>query len=199
MIIYLVRHGETVLNGKPIHQGQLDTDLTEKGIKQAKLLGNRFKEITDFEVVYSSNLKRAVLTAKEIAKFHKGVDLIEDGRFQERSHGDFAGKEYGIYDTLENKCKVTRTPPNGENFNDQIIRVERALKEILEKKQNCVIVSHGGTIRVIMYLLNLFDKETALFDKSIKPKNTTVYKFKINDSNVDILIENCIKHLEELN
>lgn len=197
MIIYLVRHGETVLNGKPIHQGQLDTDLTELGVKQAELLGDRFKEINDFDVVYCSDLKRAKLTAEEIVK-HYNVELIQDSRFQERSHGDFAGKEYGIYDSLEESCKIKRRAPNGENFDDQAIRVEKALKEILEKKQNCVIVSHGGTTRVIMYLLDLYSKEDAALSKSLKPKNTAVYKLEITDSKIDILINNCIKHLESL-
>ena len=40
--LILVRHGQTVWNKLGKYQGQADIELSEAGIEQAKLLGERF-------------------------------------------------------------------------------------------------------------------------------------------------------------
>ena len=42
---YIVRHGETEYNIQGIAQGHLDSPLTQKGINDARELGNKFKDI----------------------------------------------------------------------------------------------------------------------------------------------------------
>lgn len=63
--IYLVRHGETDYNRFGIIQGQLDTNLSELGVEQAKQVGNHLKNVK-FDYVFSSDLNRASNTAQEI-------------------------------------------------------------------------------------------------------------------------------------
>ena len=48
-------------------QGQIDTPLNETGIQQASLAGYSMKT-TQFDKVYTSDLKRVVQTASEIMK-----------------------------------------------------------------------------------------------------------------------------------
>lgn len=86
MKLIIIRHGETNHNKERICQGQLDTDLSIEGIEQAKKLGKRFKE-TKINFCYSSDLKRAKNTAKEILKYHEDIKLILDKRIRERNFG----------------------------------------------------------------------------------------------------------------
>ena len=58
--IYLVRHGETQANLDEIIQGHQDTALNERGLEQARLLGEALKKIKFHDVAFSSDLRRAV-------------------------------------------------------------------------------------------------------------------------------------------
>ena len=64
--IYIVRHGETDANLYNMIQGQTDVPLNESGLKQAELVGRRLRNFP-FDVIYSSDLSRAAVTAKNIA------------------------------------------------------------------------------------------------------------------------------------
>ena len=92
MILILTRHGETVLNKQGILQGHLPGELTDEGIMQAKKLAKRLKD-EKIDAIYSSDLKRAADTAKEIAKLHPdaGFHLVKELR--EGDSGSFTGKK----------------------------------------------------------------------------------------------------------
>lgn len=58
--IYLMRHGQTLFNKLHKIQGASDSPLTAKGIRQAKLARDHFKnEGITFDVAYSSTSERA--------------------------------------------------------------------------------------------------------------------------------------------
>lgn len=71
--LYLIRHGETFSNAAAEEcltwsvKDREDPFLTEKGERQAELVGERFADIP-LDAVYSSCLRRAVQTANEIIK-----------------------------------------------------------------------------------------------------------------------------------
>lgn len=198
MIIYLIRHGESEANISNYHQGQLDTNLTQRGVEQAEKLALRFKDINDFEIIYSSDLKRAHLTAQHIHKFHKDKSLLTDEKLRERDFGEFHGKDKSTHnwDDLEEKNLFLRKPKNAENFFDHKKRVEEFLEKVLEENKNCIIVSHGGTTRILLHLLGQLPKEDFFTTKS-KTKNASITKVQITSLGVQMLLENCIKHLEE--
>src|SRR5262245_29104209 len=87
--LIIVRHGQTQWNLKLIRQGHLDSGLTEKGIAQAKALGERLAR-ESFTALYSSDLGRAVQTAQMIAAA-TGHEIITDPRLRERHLGIFQG------------------------------------------------------------------------------------------------------------
>ena len=72
--IYIVRHGETEENKQKIIQGHLDTLLNSVGERQAKIVASALKDVP-FDVCYSSDLRRAADTAKQIMVHHPGVEL----------------------------------------------------------------------------------------------------------------------------
>lgn len=89
MEIYFVRHGQTIWNVEKRFQGLSDSPLTELGITQAKLLGEKLKDIK-FDKFYSTSLKRANDTANYIKGNRKQeVEIFDD--FVEISMGDMEG------------------------------------------------------------------------------------------------------------
>lgn len=89
MIIYLIRHGR-----QNSTNCNVNVSLSEEGILQAKLLGERMK-LYDIDALYSSNLIRAVETA-QIA-FKDCPDLIKEHQirpgFAEIDFGSLTGCE----------------------------------------------------------------------------------------------------------
>lgn len=67
--IILVRHCQAEGNEKRFFQGRINTEITEKGKRQIEATVNKLKD-EPIDVVYSSPLKRAFVTAKSIAESH---------------------------------------------------------------------------------------------------------------------------------
>lgn len=65
-LVYMVRHGDTVLNDEGAFRGWMDVDLTDKGRKQAEKAGKFLKD-KGIKAILCSPLKRAVETAQIIA------------------------------------------------------------------------------------------------------------------------------------
>ena len=96
--LLLIRHGETVDNVSHIMQGQTQGQLTEHGIEQARLLGQRLatEHIDGF---VASDLRRAIDTCVEIAAPHFGGDrsearsaIVQTPLLRERDWGSFTGR-----------------------------------------------------------------------------------------------------------
>ncbi|KRB77323.1 hypothetical protein ASE01_11360 [Nocardioides sp. Root190] len=87
--IVLVRHGRTAWNAAHRIQGQLDTELDEVGIEQARAVAPLVAALGPVSV-WSSDLARARVTAEEIAK-EAGLVPSYDERLREYSLGEFQG------------------------------------------------------------------------------------------------------------
>lgn len=64
MRLIIVHYGESIENKNGICQGQMPGKLSNDGIEQAKRLKDE-----KLDVIFSTDLARALDTAKEIAKF----------------------------------------------------------------------------------------------------------------------------------
>jgi 2,3-bisphosphoglycerate-dependent phosphoglycerate mutase len=151
--VIIVRHGQTEWNIKGIRQGNLDSALTEKGIAQAKALAQRLAR-EKFTTLYSSDLGRALQTAKEVSSV-TGHEIITDARLRERHLGIFQGlsgeqikqkhpEEYKLHRTLGPDYVI----PGGESVQQQVARNIGYLNEIGEKHlgETIVVVTHGGVL-----------------------------------------------------
>lgn len=155
--IYLIRHGETEWNKIGRLQGNSDVKLSPEGIRQAQLLAEH-APFYAVDAIYSSDLSRAVTTAKIFAaKFH--LHVMEESGLRETNFGDWEGKyisalveefpdDFGNFFTKPDKIH----PPNGETFLECQARVMNALEEIIAEHdgQNIIVVSHGAAIRLII-------------------------------------------------
>lgn len=198
MKLIIVRHGETEENAAGIIQGQSHGTLSKEGIKQAQLVGERLKnEKIDF--IYTSDLERALNTAKEIHKHHPEIPLIKRKEIREMHFGKLQDKqkdEINYYFHKENDPDYFKKN-NVESLESAYGRVNKFLEEIKEKhkEETVVIVSHGDIIKVIfMVLKNIKIHEVDLIShkKNLIKKNTGVSIFE----NGKFTIINCAKHLD---
>ena len=155
--VTLVRHGETDVNKENKAQGaEIDASLNEKG-KQQALEAAKVLAKQKFDLIISSDLKRAFETAEIISK---ELDIPIDGKWpelRERRLGDWSGKD--VEETLtkypndiEGIVTFTghhMTPANGESVNEILDRMsavyEKVQSEYAGKK--VLVVAHGGVLR----------------------------------------------------
>ncbi|MDO4690529.1 MAG: histidine phosphatase family protein [Fusobacterium sp.] len=206
MEIYFVRHGETVWNTEKRFQGLSDSPLTEKGIKQAKLLGEKLKDIY-FNKFYSSSLKRANDTANYIkGDREQEVEIFEE--FNEISMGEMEGIQQEEFkkifpqqqeDFFINPVNYDPSPYKGESFLELRERVKRGLEKFIELNKNCervLVVSHGATLKTLFHYLS--GKDISEFKDEKIPKNTSYTIVKYENQKYNIIDFSNISHLEEL-
>ena len=87
--IILVRHGETTWNIEGRYQGQEDTPLSERGLKQGHLLADGLRNIP-IDLAISSPLQRSYQTCKFCADLHN-LPVATDERLLEINHGSWEG------------------------------------------------------------------------------------------------------------
>jgi broad specificity phosphatase PhoE len=159
MNLYFIRHGETEYNALNISQGE-DTELSSLGLAQAELLAKRFSN-TPVDVIYSSPMKRARQTAEVVSKLLEKDITYSDYLKEQRAPSEFVGKRKDSLELVEiEKLRDSYEKDflwhysDEENFNDFKERVRRFFDTLSETKQeNVLIVSHGGPIRLLIFLM----------------------------------------------
>ena len=91
--IIAVRHGETVANKTGVLQGQFNTALNEVGLMQSDAIAARLKN-RHFDIAYSSDLDRAMITGQKIVAYHPGLELLLSPELREWNLGKLQGREY---------------------------------------------------------------------------------------------------------
>ncbi len=173
--LYLIRHGRQ--NSSLCN---VDVELSEEGRIQAGLLRDRIRNYP-IDALYSSNLIRAVQTAQIINEaFMLPHEIREE--LQEISFGLMTGKsdEYVAEHFSDFKAEQMELMedipyPGGENGTSVYERAMPVIQELVQSgKKNIVVVTHGGTIRVL--LAALFGKSQArrfLFGVSLENTGIT--------------------------
>ena len=160
--LVIIRHGESVYNIERRYTGQTDVALTEKGVLQAEITGKYILENYKIDEIYSSDLIRAVNTAKPIAD-PLGLEIKTDARLREIYAGKWQGyyfsevaeifkEEYEYYKAH----KTTARTPGGEGMQDVMKRMHEAVLEIAEANdgKTVLISTHNGplmTLEVLVY------------------------------------------------
>ncbi len=154
MKLYIVRHGQTDANANGIVQGWLDTELNEVGIAQAIEVAKNFSHHID--VIYSSDLKRAIKTAEKFRDHHKKMPYFEDPRLREQNFGEAAGTHRDDHDWEQFwSIKDYSTIPNAETLDEFTLRVKEFMDELKTKTYtSALIVTHGGVLNRIQTILD---------------------------------------------
>jgi probable phosphoglycerate mutase len=90
--IILIRHGETAWNAARRLQGHIDIGLNERGLAQARALGQALAQ-TPLDAIIASDLQRAWQTAAAIG-VGRPLAVQQDGALRERCYGGFEGLLY---------------------------------------------------------------------------------------------------------
>ncbi len=152
-IMYAVRHGETEWNRAGKMQGWHDSPLTDLGLAQARAVAEGMAG-RHVELIYSSDLKRAVDTANIIADRLK-VKVNIDSRLRERNMGEMEGLTHEMYGEIAPdrlKKYLTFDPawpiPDGESLIQRSERCVSAANDICANHpgQTILIVAHGGVL-----------------------------------------------------
>jgi broad specificity phosphatase PhoE len=202
MELILIRHGETEWNRERFFRGHEDIPLNANGIAMADLTADALKDRV-FEAIYSSPLKRAVVTAKRIALPHQ-IDVREKWGLIDIDYGIWAGmkedevkakwsKDYDRWLTNPAGMKFLR----GESMKKAWKRVNSALREILflHGTGSVVIVSHRIPIKMMTaYMLHKKPREIV----DIKHDPCGISIFQVSDRKPTPVKLNDTSHLESL-
>ncbi|MDZ7857465.1 2,3-diphosphoglycerate-dependent phosphoglycerate mutase [Sphaerotilus sp.] len=119
--LVLIRHGESTWNLENRFTGWTDVDLTPTGVEQAKQAGRLLKEAGyDFDVAYTSVLKRAVWTLWHALDQmdRTWLPVVHNWRLNERHYGALQGlnkadmaKQYGDAQVLVWRRSYDTPPP----------------------------------------------------------------------------------------
>lgn len=184
VILYLMRHGQTILNKAGRIQGWCDGVLTKEGLEGAVYAGAGLSDIK-FKAVYSSDLGRAVKTARIVINENKvstNLQIKELESLREVCFGKYEGEREiimfqdilsrlnvgSIEEAIEKNdfqraycdcCAALDETNEAENHDTVIKRVMNALEAIClenysDTTENVLIVAHGGVIRLIVDYLD---------------------------------------------
>lgn len=143
--IYLMRHGQTLFNKLHKIQGASDSPLTAKGIRQAELARDHFKnEGITFDVAYSSTSERAGDTLEIVYGQDKDYQRLKE--LKEWDFGSFEAESEHLNPPLPYGDFFVGY--GGEREVDFRERISQAVKGIADKHpdQTVLIVSHGAAI-----------------------------------------------------
>jgi 2,3-bisphosphoglycerate-dependent phosphoglycerate mutase len=178
--LILLRHAESVWNKENRFSGESDTGLTPEGIRQSvKAIEELQSKGIDFQIVFSSNQKRAVDTLQiMLRQSNKQVPVIITKELRETELGLFNGrkideleKEYGKdYIFSINKEFNAKAPDKegvlpAESLKDLSLRVgtfyDKNIASHIAKGKNVLIVAHDGTLRGLLMHITNFDENTS--------------------------------------
>lgn len=173
VVLYITRHGKTILNTMDRVQGWADTPLTPAGVEVAEYLGKGLQDVP-FKAAYSSDLGRARQTARIVldSKGQSGMAVTEVPQIRETNFGSYEG-EYNVrmwndaalylhYKSqkdlmaemagkpellreMVNAFKALETLGIGEDYEQVKARGQKAIRDIAEKEA----ANGGGNILLV--------------------------------------------------
>jgi broad specificity phosphatase PhoE len=158
MHVYFVRHGETDLNVRHLHQSP-STPLNLRGFDQARSAGEYLRPM-NATLLVSSSYERAAQTARTIGSsvgltptFNRLFCEVErPSIFAETSLFSVRTVWYiGLSAIFRNKSKWRYK--DGENFSDMYTRVQKSfhyIESLTEAHESIIIVSHSAYISLLM-------------------------------------------------
>ncbi len=176
--ILLIRHGQSEWNKLNLFTGFKNIELSEQGIDEANKAGQNFKNLNiKFDIVFTSELKRAQETAKIILKNLDQWDhlygegkIITDINLNERDYGDLTGlnkketaDKFGEEQVHKWRRGYSDQPPNGESLEDVVRRVkiyfEVSINPAIQSadNNNILIAAHGNSLRALLIVMNIYN------------------------------------------
>ena len=160
MRIVFVRHGK---DDDAYRGGWSSLGLLDEGNRQSQAVADYFRTTSEYKIEYivSSDLNRTIETAEYIATA-LDLPIHTDTRLRETNNGDLAGmlnsealvKFPGLF---WNTLAMDEAYPNGESPAAFYLRIKEwfddIIKSSLTNNGDLLVVTHGGVINIIYYLV----------------------------------------------
>jgi 2,3-bisphosphoglycerate-dependent phosphoglycerate mutase len=173
-LLVLVRHGQSEWNLKNLFTGWKDPGLTEFGVEEARIAGNRLNERgLRFDIAFTSALSRAQETLRlmleEIGQ--PNLETLRDQALNERDYGDLSGlnkddarKRWGAEQVHLWRRSYDVSPPGGESLKDTVARalpyyVQEILPRVL-RGERVLVAAHGNSLRALVMVLDRLTPKT---------------------------------------
>jgi broad specificity phosphatase PhoE len=155
--ILLVRHGETEKNSSQRYWGKTDVNLGPVGLRQVEQLRDRLAT-EPIGYVYTSQMRRAVLTARTIASIH----CLKETACPELREIDFGQIEGLDFNEVQvqfpaiAKMWIERDPglcyPQGESLAQLDARLAQFKNRLAHhsEKDVVMVVAHSGVLRTLI-------------------------------------------------
>ncbi len=201
--IILVRHGQSMGNLVHSFLGHTDLPLTELGHAQAEKTAELLLDY-NIDVLYSSDLQRAYMTAEHIAD-KKGLSIIADPQMREIYAGEWENmlfsdieskypKEFAVWrnDIGSARCN------GGESFTELYDRIIKEVTRIAEQNDGLTvcIATHATPIRCVRLKAHGFD-----FDKAKDlgwTQNASVTIVDFEDGKFKAVCDHIYEHLNDV-
>jgi len=164
--LLLVRHGITEFNRDRRFTGHSDVELSAAGYRQVERLRDRLVN-EQIDAVYSSDLRRALVTAEVISLGHK-LEIATCPELREINYGKVEGLTFEeirhlypkVAESVANFSPQLKFP-DGESFKGFAARTSAFLDKLKRdpSSQTTLIVSHSGPLRVLVCRLLGVDLE----------------------------------------
>ena len=160
MRIVFVRHGK---DDDAYRGGWSSLGLLDEGKRQSQAVADYFRTTSEYKIEYivSSDLNRTIETAEYIASA-LDLPIHTDTRLRECNNGDLAGilnsealvKFPGLF---WNTLAMDEAYPNGESPAAFYLRIKEWFDDIIKgsltNNGDLLVVTHGGVINIIYYLV----------------------------------------------
>ena len=175
--ILLIRHGQSEWNKLNLFTGFKNVELSDQGIEEANKAGQNFRNLgLSFDIVYTSELKRAQDTAKIILQnlgqweqLNSNSKIINNINLNERDYGDLTGlnkketaEKFGDEQVHKWRRGYSEQPPNGESLENVVSRVKTYFDEEIIHSinnpnfKNVLIAAHGNSLRALLIVMNIY-------------------------------------------
>jgi phosphoserine phosphatase len=201
--ILLIRHGHVEGIQPERFRGRADLPLTGRGRAEAHAVARRIATTWRPVKVYTSPMTRCVATGNEIAKACRvenetldGLNDIDYGAWQSRSYEEIRNAEPHLFSTWFGAPHLVRFP-NGESLQDLVARTANALRFVLARHVNdiVVMVGHDSVNRAL--LLQLLDQPLSAYWR-VAQNPCCINEIDIAGGQVRVLRINETGHLEDI-
>ncbi len=201
--LYLIRHGQSAGNAEGRFGGHGPTPLSDLGVQQAERTAKALAK-EGINVIYSSDLIRAVQTAEPLAKL-LDIPINTSPAFRERNVGVLQGLTFDEsrqnypqdYYALINR-NINHVITDGESYRQLLRRITGELRIILRthQREKVAIFSHTGAICYLtLFLLGAIHRGTKTTPWIIT-SNCGINRFEFRGPrNLRVLALNDTRHL----
>lgn len=162
MKITLIRHAEVIKEYQGKYNGHIDIPISKSGEEEAKKLATKLKN-EKFDKIFCSDLLRAKQTLKA---FDLDIEPIYTDKLREKSWGIHEGKSFDEIETLGIEYinfEQWISELDGENIQDYQDKIKNYFFETIfkQKKENILVVTHAGAIRILLKIIKNLPYEEA--------------------------------------